>query len=416
MLIKKIIFLFIGLVLLGLLGFTIVQSYDAKNNYKNLSGKLEKLTYKKVYLAQSTDEKSIEKLTKSVNSSKLSKENEKTLKRNLDQLRIKLAKQEQVNQLFEKTAVSQDQLTTVAIKDDAAPNKIELSPLPDDSFKNQLQKAVDNASSQIETFNKLKAELTSVQENSSETAENLEASLKKFKAQIDQVLNQNSKKALTDQISKLESSLIAKASTSQLANKKIIALTFDDGPSSAHTPALLDSLKAAGVKATFFVLGNNAAANPAILKREAAEGHEIASHTVDHAQLTKLPQASQTQEIESAAATIKSITGQDHPFYRPPYGAYNDTTLKASSRSPILWSNDTEDWRRMNSAADTAAAIANPHDGEIILMHDIHGQSVAAVPQIILSLQAQGFTFVTVSQLIEARYGEIKPSTVYTGK
>ncbi len=209
----------------------------------------------------------------------------------------------------------------------------------------------------------------------------------------------------------------AKKEAAEFKNKKLVALTFDDGPNPITTPTLLAELKAANVKVTFFALGEEAQAYPNVIKAEAADGHEVASHTWDHKDLTTLSPAAQNQEIMSAHDLINSLSGQQTTIYRPPYGSYNDTTLAASPLSPVLWSADTNDWKYVgNTPIVVQNAVSSAHDGAIILLHDIDSWSVAAVPSIISQLKAQGYTFVTVSQMMAARpAGTVHNGKVYTG-
>lgn len=218
---------------------------------------------------------------------------------------------------------------------------------------------------------------------------------------------------------KADAAAKAKAAAEQqeiAKSPKMIALTFDDGPNPTTTPQLLQTLRSYNVHATFFALGQQAKAYPSIIKQEAAQGNEVASHTWDHKDLTTLPQSAQVQEIMSAHNLINQLTGQNVTLFRPPYGSYNATTLAATPLTAINWSVDTNDWRYNSSAPVIQNALADAHDGAIILMHDIHPWSVAAVPTIIQQLKAQGYTFVTVSQLLEARYGGIQAQHVYFGK
>ncbi|AYG00107.1 polysaccharide deacetylase family protein [Lactococcus allomyrinae] len=218
---------------------------------------------------------------------------------------------------------------------------------------------------------------------------------------------------------KAEADAKAKAAAEQqetTKSSKMIALTFDDGPNPSTTPQLLQTLQSYNVHATFFALGQQAQAYPSIIKQEAAQGNEVASHTWDHKDLTTLSQSAQVQEIMSAHNLINQLTGQNVTLFRPPYGSYNATTLAATPLTAINWSVDTNDWRYNSSAPVIQNALANAHDGAIILMHDIHPWSVAAVPTIIQQLKAQGYTFVTVSQLLEARYGGAQAQQVYFGK
>lgn len=235
------------------------------------------------------------------------------------------------------------------------------------------------------------------------------------KAKLEQTL-----KADKELLAKNKAAAAAKAEAAKVAketqNAKLIALTFDDGPNPTTTPQLLQTLKAKGVVATFFALGNAAQANPDLIKQEAAQGNEVASHTWDHKDLQSLSPAAAKQEIESAHNLIDKLTGQTVNLFRPPYGSYNKTTLSLTNLSAVNWSVDTNDWRYNSSAPVVQNALAAAHPGAIILMHDIHPWSVAAVPQIIDSLKAQGYRFVTVSKLLEARAGGAQPGQVYFGQ
>lgn len=185
--------------------------------------------------------------------------------------------------------------------------------------------------------------------------------------------------------------------------RKLIALTFDDGPSAATTSRLLDILKEKNVKVTFFALGNLAERNPALLQREEAEGHEVGSHTPYHNQQTKLSPAS----IQAEAATMNqifiNILGHSPAFTRPPYGSVNDSVRTNLAQPLILWSIDPEDWKYRNAATVRANVVGAAHDGAIALMHDIYATTVDAVPGIIDDLRAQGYEFLTVSELAKAR-------------
>lgn len=189
---------------------------------------------------------------------------------------------------------------------------------------------------------------------------------------------------------------------------KCVALTFDDGPGPS-TARLLDALNAADAKATFFVLGECAAAHPELVAREAREGHVVANHTLDHKQLTRLKRDGQVSEVERGADAIAAAGAPRPTLLRPPYGSLNADT-KTLGVPLILWDVDTLDWKHRDSAVVTQAALAGAHPGAIILMHDIHPTTVAAVPGILAKLKAQGYTFVTVPELL----GTMSPGVVYT--
>src|SRR5215469_16037563 len=183
-----------------------------------------------------------------------------------------------------------------------------------------------------------------------------------------------------------------------------IAMTFDDGPSPETTPRLLDILKQRNIKVTFFMIGQNAERNPDLVRRILAEGHEIGNHSWTHPQLSKLSDDRVTQEITKTQEAIKSASGFIPTTLRPPYGA-----ITARQRawienqfglSIILWSVDPFDWKRPGPSVITQRILSGARPGAIILSHDIHKQTVDAMPATLDGLMRKGFKFVTVSQLI----------------
>lgn len=188
---------------------------------------------------------------------------------------------------------------------------------------------------------------------------------------------------------------------------KCVALTFDDGPG-AHTERLLDMLKKHKAKATFFVLGQNVKANPGVVKRAVVEGHQVGNHSWAHPSLTKLSAASIHEQIARTSAAVKDATGRGTDSVRPPYGAINKNVRAALANEPdahvILWSVDTLDWKHHSPAKTLAAVKEQTRPGGIILMHDIHKTSVDAVPSVIEYLQSQGYTLVTVDQLLASEH------------
>jgi peptidoglycan-N-acetylglucosamine deacetylase len=183
-----------------------------------------------------------------------------------------------------------------------------------------------------------------------------------------------------------------------------IAITFDDGPHPDLTPRLLDMLKERGIKATFFVVGTNVEEYPAIVARMAAEGHEVANHSWSHPTLTKLGFESFRKQIENTNEAIAKVTGKRPVLMRPPYGATNAGLNKRLNEQfglkVILWSVDARDWKYRNSNRVYNWIIQNTRPGSIILAHDIHGTTVAAMPATLDSLLAKGYKFATVSELI----------------
>ena len=183
-----------------------------------------------------------------------------------------------------------------------------------------------------------------------------------------------------------------------------IAMTFDDGPSPETTPRLLDILKQRNIKATFFMIGQNAQANPAIVQRILADGHEIGNHSWTHPQLSKLSDDRVTEEINKTQAAIKNASGYTPVLLRPPYGAITsrqkDWIEKEFGLSVIIWSVDPFDWKRPGASVIEQRILAGARPGAIILSHDIHKQTVDAMPATLDALAEKGFKFVTVSQLI----------------
>lgn len=183
-----------------------------------------------------------------------------------------------------------------------------------------------------------------------------------------------------------------------------VALTFDDGPHATNTPRLLDILRARNVKATFYVIGRSVDANPGILRRTVAEGHEIGNHTYTHPNLSKLSSAAVNAEITKCDDAIMRAAGIRPKTLRPPYGALlqNQRQMIQSTYGypTIMWSVDPLDWKRPGPGVVTSRILSGTNNGAIILVHDLHASSVDAMPATIDSLLRKGYRFVTVSQLI----------------
>ena len=195
------------------------------------------------------------------------------------------------------------------------------------------------------------------------------------------------------------------------ARAKCVALTFDDGPAPG-TARLLKLLKRNGVRATFFVVGTQARARPALVARAHADGHEIGDHTEHHQQLTGLPSGLIRREIGGTRRTITRLTGTRPALFRPPYGATDRRVAVQARRlglAQILWDVDTLDWRDRSSPTVARRAIGGLHRGAIILMHDSHPTTIDAVPRILRAAKAKGYTLVTVSELL----GRTVPGKTY---
>lgn len=202
--------------------------------------------------------------------------------------------------------------------------------------------------------------------------------------------------------------------TSVEISQPIIAMTFDDGPHPVHTPKLLDMLKERNIKATFYVVGQLVNEYPDIVRRMAAEGHEVANHTWSHPYLTKLGADSVKSQIQKSSDAIEKLTGRRPTNMRPPYGATNSRLNKRMNEEfglkVIMWSVDPMDWRYRNAARVTNEILTKTQPGGIVLAHDIHASTVAAMPATLDGLAKKGFQFVTVSELIALEGAGAEPT------
>lgn len=194
---------------------------------------------------------------------------------------------------------------------------------------------------------------------------------------------------------------------------RYVALTFDDGPRSDTTGRLLDGLRARGASATFFLVGEQIAANRALVERMQAEGHQVGNHSWSHAKLQGASRAAVEAEIGRTDAAIRAILGEGSYWVRPPYGLLDDSQRAWFSVPLVHWSVDPEDWKLRNTARDAAAVLADTGPGDIILMHDAVPASVDAALQVVDTLQAQGYTFVTVEELLALEHVEPQPGVLY---
>ena len=183
-----------------------------------------------------------------------------------------------------------------------------------------------------------------------------------------------------------------------------IAMTFDDGPSAALTAKLLDILAAHHMKATFFVIGENVAEHPEIVARAAREGHEIGNHSWSHPNLAKMSDDGVRRQLSRTDDAIKSAIGTRPTLLRPPYGSITAREKRwihdEFGYQIILWDVDPYDWRRPGPAVVRNRILKETRPGSIVLSHDIHPGTIEAMPSTFDELEAKGFKFVTVSELI----------------
>jgi peptidoglycan/xylan/chitin deacetylase (PgdA/CDA1 family) len=183
-----------------------------------------------------------------------------------------------------------------------------------------------------------------------------------------------------------------------------IAMSFDDGPSATLTPRLLDLLAARHIKATFFVIGENVAEHPEIVARAAGEGHEIGNHSWSHPNFAKMSQENVRSQLQRTDDAIKNATGKRPTLMRPPYGSLTDREKRwihdEFGYQIILWDVDPYDWKRPGPAVVRNRILKETRPGSIVLSHDIHPGTIEAMPATLDALEAKGFKFVTVSELI----------------
>ena len=192
--------------------------------------------------------------------------------------------------------------------------------------------------------------------------------------------------------------------------KKLIALTFDDGPDKKNTPAILDILKKMHVKATFFLIGKQIVHFPEAAKRIVDEGHSVGNHTYNHVMLTnERPKQIETELIGTQIA-LYNATGAHSNLFRPPFGHTSKEVFKQVSSmgfKEILWDVDPDDWRKPAIVKMVNYEINHVRNGSIILNHSGEGEKLEAtiksLPWIITVLRSKGYEFVTIPELLDAR-------------
>lgn len=198
--------------------------------------------------------------------------------------------------------------------------------------------------------------------------------------------------------------------------EKIVALTFDDGPSLVWTPMILDELKKADIRATFFMLGEHVARYPEIARRVAEEGHEIGNHTYDHHVLLYYKPGELKKEIKSAEQIILKSAGRTTRYFRPPKAwltAGDKKEIEELGYKVILWSLNSKDWVTFDDKYMVKYIAGRVHPGDIILFHDSGGvfgteggdrdETVRSISQLANKLRQMGYRFVTVSELLEGK-------------
>jgi len=193
-----------------------------------------------------------------------------------------------------------------------------------------------------------------------------------------------------------------KKGTDRKTEQPKIALTFDDGPNAQFTPLLLDGLKKRGVKATFFLIGKNIETgnNADIVKREWEEGHLLGNHTYNHVEITRVSNDTAYQEIKATNDLISEITGAPVEYMRPPFGLWQKKLEQRIHVLPVMWTVDPLDWATENEDEIVNKVVTEVEENDIILLHDCYKSSVRAALRIVDLLEAEGYQFVTVDELL----------------
>ncbi|WP_053070500.1 polysaccharide deacetylase family protein [Alkalihalobacillus pseudalcaliphilus] len=185
---------------------------------------------------------------------------------------------------------------------------------------------------------------------------------------------------------------------------KYIALTFDDGPHPRITPQILETLESFDARATFYMLGTQVDFYPELAIEVALSGHEIGNHTMNHMNMTTLNREQLVRELADTTSMIEEVIGITPTTMRPPYGIYNQQVVDVSTElnlAIVNWSVDSEDWRSREVGAIKEMVFKDAANGRIVLFHDIHQATADALPAVMEQLQAEGYQFVTVSELLE---------------
>ena len=187
--------------------------------------------------------------------------------------------------------------------------------------------------------------------------------------------------------------------TEQILEKKI-AITFDDGPNPDYTEMLLDGLAEREVCATIFLLGKYKEKYPDIVRDIYDEGHLIGTHAYEHVNLSNLNDKAAIEQVDRTNEAIKEITGESPEFIRPPFGCWKCNLDYETSMIEVLWDVDPLEWKTSNSDVITKRVVDKVEENDIILLHDASESSVVAAFKIIDALKKQGYTFVTVDEIL----------------
>ncbi len=195
-------------------------------------------------------------------------------------------------------------------------------------------------------------------------------------------------------------------------DKKMVALTFDDGPS-AHTKAIVECLYNNNSAATFFVVGNRISSYKDTVEYTYKMGCELGNHSYSHPILTSCSTDEIKSQIKKTNKKIKEVTGKNPTIARVPGGGYSDRVKEAVDMPIIQWSDDTLDWKTRSKNATVDYVLSHVSDGDIVLMHDLHEPTKEAALVLIPELRERGYQIVTVSEMAKYKGYDLKDGTVY---
>lgn len=190
-------------------------------------------------------------------------------------------------------------------------------------------------------------------------------------------------------------------------SRKEIAITFDDGPHPKYVPTILRILAQHHAKATFFVIGEMAERYPEMVLAEVAAGHQVSNHTYHHARLHKVIPEMAGPEIEACDLVLERILKRPSDrYFRPPGGEIDENTIATCRRlgkTPVMYSDDPQDFKNVGEKVLLKRLLKSAGPGCIILLHDNVKQTLHILPVLLTTLEAQGYRFVTISQLDRRR-------------
>lgn len=197
-------------------------------------------------------------------------------------------------------------------------------------------------------------------------------------------------------------------------SKKLVAFTFDDGPHGEFTKVVMDTIESYNGHATFFVLGHRIEGREEILREILNRGHQLANHSYNHPNLTKISVEAAQEQLNKTEALLQKATGYTGPYYvRPPYGAMTESLRKTLDKVFINWTVDTEDWLSKDVDTICKKTVKDAYNGSIILMHDIYESTAEAFKCVAKTMHDEGYEFVTVTELLESRGYDVETGNLY---